>query len=85
MALALHADDRYTFNPGDHDIATGIPDDANGQLELAGLGHQYMNHSTLNRVIRWWHMDLGPSSGTLTAPPGRARRPQDNRRVRNRV
>ncbi len=27
--LAVHREDRYNFNPGQHDVATGIPDSTN--------------------------------------------------------
>jgi hypothetical protein len=53
MDLTLHAEDRYNFNPGMHDIATGIPDSENGRFEITGLGHQYMHYSTLLRTVSW--------------------------------
>lgn len=85
MHLTVHAEDRYNFNPGQSDIATGIPDDANGKFELAGLGHQYMNLSKLNRVVRWTvHSSMVPAI-VARSDSGRARKPGDNRRARNRL
>lgn len=51
--IVIHAEDRYNFNPGAKDIATGIPDSANGRFELCGLGHQYMNFGEVRRKISW--------------------------------
>lgn len=53
MDMTLHAEDRYNFNPGQSDIATGAPDAANGRLERTGLGHQYTNYGTLQRQVTW--------------------------------
>jgi hypothetical protein len=84
MSMTLHAEDRYNFNPGAQDIKTGIPDAANGVFEVTGLARQYMNYATLTRMVRW--------SGETVNPPvvsrisaRRDRRPDDNRRARNRI
>jgi len=53
MRMTLHAEDRYNFNPGAADIATGTPDAENGRFERVGLAHQYMNYATLQRDVRW--------------------------------
>jgi hypothetical protein len=53
MSFLLHAEDRYNFNPGMQDIATGIPDSVNGRFEITGLAHSYMNYSTLTRTVTW--------------------------------
>jgi hypothetical protein len=84
MTMTLHAEDRYNFNPGANDIATGIPDEDNGIFEMTGLGHQYDHFSVLIRNLQWTGLELGVS----TSDPvngGRHRQPQDNRRVRNRI
>jgi hypothetical protein len=86
MNLTLHAEDRYNFNPNNEDIATGIPDAANGRFELTGLGHQYTNYSTLTRLVRWTSMSFDPKVPALvTGSSGRHRQPADNRRLRNRL
>jgi hypothetical protein len=51
--LTVHVEDRYNFNPGQHDIATGIPDSENGRFEVTGLGKQYMNFATVVRHTKW--------------------------------
>lgn len=82
--MTLHAEDRFNFNPGDQDIKTGIPDAANGRFEITGLAQQYMNYSTLTRTVRW----AGPTGETAVVARVAARRdrkPNDNRRLRNRL
>jgi hypothetical protein len=77
MYLTLHVEDRYNFNPG-------IPDEANGRFELAGLGTQYTNYALVARMVRWTLL----SSQRTTAMDnyaGRLRRPAGNRRLRNRL
>lgn len=85
VVMTLHAEDRYNFNPGMHDIATGIPDSANGEFELSGLGHQYMHYSTLVRNLTWTGAVPASDSATSGAPTSRQRQPSDNRRARNRL
>lgn len=47
--LTLHMEDMYNFNPGQEDIASGIPDDDNGRFEITGLGHEYLHVARLER------------------------------------
>jgi hypothetical protein len=84
VSMTLHAEDMYNFNPGAHDIATGIPDEANGIFEITGLAKQYLNVSELSRTIRWSGRP-DETSVLATAGPGRSRQPSDNRRLRNRL
>lgn len=86
MLMTLHAEDRYNFNPGAADIASGIPDWANGIFEVTGLAHQYMNTSTINHKVVWsesnsTHSSTRSDKGQNT----RDRKPADNRRIRNRL
>ena len=84
MVLTLHAEDRYNFNPGAADIATGIPDEDNGVFEITGLAHQYDHFSTLVREVKWSGIKyLGGVSSPIHHE--RHRQPSDNRRIRNRV
>jgi hypothetical protein len=82
--MTLHAEDRYNFNPGAKDIKTGIPDSANGRFEVTGLAKQYMNYSTLTRMLRWKGVTADPPTMSRIDSQ-RARKPQDNRRARNRT
>ncbi|MFN6947247.1 MAG: DUF4157 domain-containing protein [Cytophagaceae bacterium] len=83
MIITLHIEDRYNFNPGQADIATGIPDSDNGLFEITGLGHQYMNFSTLTRNVAW--TSVYDEGGVTSDDQSRHRRPSDNRRLRNRL
>ena len=80
--MTLHAEDRYNFNPRAHDIATGIPDSANGVFEVTGLAKQYMNYATLQRNLRWSGSTAESPEVTRIAA-SRDRKPDDNRRIRN--
>jgi hypothetical protein len=53
MALTIHAEDRYNFNPDQQDLATGVPDSDNGRFEQVGLGHQYINTGEAKRSVEW--------------------------------
>jgi hypothetical protein len=53
MKLVIHAEDRYNFNPGQHDNRSGIPDAENGPFEECGLAQQYTNHGTAERSVEW--------------------------------
>jgi hypothetical protein len=82
--MTLHAEDRYNFNPGNEDIATGIPDSANGVFEVTGLAKQYMNYATLIRMLRWTGATAaGPE--VVRIAESRDRKPADNLRARNRI
>jgi hypothetical protein len=72
MRMTLHAEDRYNFNPGSADIATGTPDAANGRFERTGLAHQYTNYATLERDVTW--MEGKPEAGTSRPVGGHGRR-----------
>ena len=84
LDLTIHAEDQYNFNPGQEDIATGLPDDANGRFEVIGWAHGYRNNATLRRSFSWTGYELGVPSLAIN-PPRRARQPNDNRRARNRM
>jgi hypothetical protein len=82
--MTLHAEDRYNFNPGAQDIRTGIPDAANGVFEITGLAQQYMNYATLIRKLTWSGVTADAPAATRVAEK-RERKPNDNRRIRNRL
>lgn len=51
--VTIHVEDRYNVNLGATDVATGIPDSANGRFEITGLATQYTNHATIIRHVKW--------------------------------
>lgn len=83
MDMTIHMEDRYNFNPGQADIATGIPDSDNGIFEVTGLAKQYMNRGTVRRSVSWTGAVAAPS--VTDDDDSRNRRPGDNRRLRNRI
>ena len=82
MTVTLHGEDKYNFNPGSVDIATGTPDDPNAELEAAGLAHSYMDYATLQRTVRW--TKVGDAT-LLKTNTDRQRQPDSNVRLRNRI
>jgi hypothetical protein len=78
MDLVIHAEDQYNFNPGDADIATGIPDNENGLFVVVGFADGYYQSSTLRRSFNWKGSSLGVASMNSGARP-RNRQPQNNR------
>ena len=64
LVMTLHAEDRYNFNPGQHDIATKIPDSDNGIFEITGLGKQFDQTATLKRKLTWKHGTLATANST---------------------
>lgn len=83
--ISIHIEDMYNFNPGAKDIATGTPDAANGIFEITGLAKEYMNISTIQRTVKWIEGDGKNYSATSAESSSRERRPDDNRRLRNRI
>jgi len=82
--VTVHMEDRYNFNPGQADKATGIPDAANGRFEITGLGKQYTNFATVRRHVTWVE-GTREKTAASGAPSDRQRKPQDSRRLRNKV
>ncbi len=82
--LTLHMEDMYNFNPGQADIASGIPDDDNGRFEITGLGHEFLQVATLERGFEF-ETDLGPArrapgvDGLDVDRSGPTRQPADSR------
>lgn len=71
LAMVLHAEDRYNFNPGALDIATGIPDSDNGIFEITGLGTQFDQTSELKRNIEWQYGTLADGTTSTASRPWR--------------
>lgn len=51
LNITIYAEDMYNFNPKQKDISTGIPDSENGRFEVVGLGHEYINKTTVFRKV----------------------------------
>lgn len=51
MELSVHELDRYNFDKGKQDIATGTKDEVNGRFASAGWAHPFNTESELHRKI----------------------------------
>jgi hypothetical protein len=72
MVVTVHARDRYNFNPGMHDIATGAPDDENGRFAVLGWAKAFDTSGQLSETVRWTVGDPGhPTVVTPVPTPGR--------------
>lgn len=71
LHMTLHAEDRYNFNPGQNDIATGIPDSDNGIFEITGLGNQFDQTAELRRIIKWKYGTLAKGGTSSVTRPWR--------------
>lgn len=67
MSFTLHAEDRYNFNPGQKDIATGTADAENGIFEITKLAYQYTQYAELSRNVAWKSGSTGNPSITKTS------------------
>jgi surface antigen len=53
LKFTLHAEDKYNFDPGKTDIASGVSDSENGRLVVVGLADEYLQYSTIDRDVSW--------------------------------
>lgn len=58
MEITYHAEDRYNFNPGASDIATGALDRDNGRFEVLGWAHPFMSYGETTRTVTWVEGDI---------------------------
>ncbi|OLR91424.1 WXG100 family type VII secretion target [Actinokineospora bangkokensis] len=66
MEVTVEAEDRYNFNRGQADIATGAPDDANGRFTEVGWAKPFDTHGTITKTITW---ELGNPPAGLSDDP----------------
>ena len=87
VRMTMNVEDRYNFNPGQRDIASGAPDSENGRFEQTGLAHQYTNRGSLARDLVWQGdpSEVPTKARATRANEARHRRPQENRRAHNRI
>ena len=70
MTIILHEKDRYNFNRGASDIATGLPDNANGRFAVLGWAKSFITNGKVVKEVTW---QKGKESSTTTIhnPPRR--------------
>ena len=81
MSLRMHELDRYNFNRGASDIATGAPDNANGRFAVLGWARSFLTRGTVERIVTW---ERGDIPGTTDVDEGRSRRGRGRGRPRGR-
>lgn len=73
LELTLHAESQYNFKPDHNAMTTGSPSNDNGIFEITGLGKQYRQTSTLQRIVKWKLGNLDKFNSTTTLIPSRQR------------
>lgn len=53
MQITIHAIDRYNFNKGAADIATGAPDNENGRFEVLGWARSFTTRGSVPVKVNW--------------------------------
>ena len=59
MAITIHVLDKYNFNKGAADIATGAPDNENGRFEVLGWAKSFEIRGTLPIAVEWTKGSVG--------------------------
>ena len=72
MTITVHAHDRYDFNAGMSDIATGTPDDENGRFAVLGWAKPFDTAGQLTRTITW---NVGDADGVSAGDGDVSRNP----------
>jgi RHS repeat-associated protein len=70
MTITIHEKDRYNFNRGAHDIATGLPDDANGRFAVLGWAKSFITNGKVVKKVTWKKGEIG-STTKVEEPPRR--------------
>ncbi|WP_149203304.1 hypothetical protein [Actinotalea subterranea] len=70
MTVTVHAEDHYSFNRGQADIASGAPDDANGRFTEVGWAKPFPTSGGLTRTITWQVGSPEGATEVLTEEPG---------------
>lgn len=68
MVITMHEKDRYNFNKGANDIATGAPDSGNGRFATLGWAKSFITNGTVERKVTWT-VGQARSTTTNTDPP----------------
>ena len=69
MTITIHAKDRYNFNRGANDIATGWPDSANGRFAVLGWAKSFITKGKIMKKVTWKKGEMGPTTMIDDPPP----------------
>ncbi|MGN0845714.1 MAG: RHS repeat-associated core domain-containing protein, partial [Kiritimatiellia bacterium] len=59
MKITIHAIDRYNFNKGAFDIATGASDNENGRFEVLGWAKSFTTRGSIPLIVDWERGSIG--------------------------
>ncbi|WP_277513621.1 hypothetical protein [Cellulosimicrobium cellulans] len=59
MVITVHAEDRYNFNAGQSDIASGTSDDVNGRFTELGWAQPFDSTGSVQLTVTWTVGDAG--------------------------
>jgi hypothetical protein len=79
MEITVRGEDRYNFNGGQNDIATGAPDNENGRFTEIGWAKPFDTHGSLTRTVTW---ELGEAPDTTPPIAGGSDEPRGRERDR---
>lgn len=79
MTLTYHGEDRYNFNPGQADEASGLLDRENGRFEVLGWADPFMSYGESQRTVTWVEGDVPNSQIGEDTPIRRTDRGVDRR------
>ncbi|SCL46017.1 RHS repeat-associated core domain-containing protein [Micromonospora eburnea] len=66
MRITIHAEDRWNFNRGAHDLGSGIKDDENGRFAVLGKAKGFNSSGSMVKEVTW---TIGsPRSATVSDP-----------------
>lgn len=74
LEITVNAEDFYNFNKGQADIATGLPDDANGRFEVLGWAKSFFSRGEVMRTVTWKRGQADDTTQIDGAPRGGRRR-----------
>ena len=57
LNIILYGEDKYNFNPGQADIASGTPDSVNGRFEVVGLAKEFMQSGSVELAPIIWTVE----------------------------
>ncbi len=70
MRVTVHMMDRYNFNRGQADIASGAPDNANGRFTELGWARPFDTRGEITRTVTWT-LGQPPTTAEVSAQMGR--------------
>jgi RHS repeat-associated protein len=68
MTITIHEKDRYNFNRGSRDIATGKKDDLNGRFATLGWAKSFITNGRVVKRVTWEKGNISPAANIQDPP-----------------